>query len=99
MEGAPEDIGIAVTGNLDGTALLLLWQVDIALASGERRALIVPFAVAEGGTRLPAVEHHPEHYFELPRRQPRLTPEQRIDIFSSVVEPALQRESKTQRRC
>jgi superfamily II DNA or RNA helicase len=88
----PEEIGIAVTGNLDETALLSLWQVDIALASGERRTLIVPLAVTEDGTRLPAVEHHPERYFESPPAQPRLTPEQRIDIFSSVVEPALQRE-------
>jgi hypothetical protein len=44
------------------------------------------------GTRLPAVERQADDYFDLPTCSPAFSPERRVELFSKVVEPSLQRE-------
>ncbi len=51
-------------------------------------------AVKQDGTRVPAVERQCERYLQAPTIAPMFSPEQRIEIFSKAVEPALQRELK-----
>lgn len=90
----PEDIGIAVSGNVDTPVLLSLWMVEASAGSGERRVVIQPIAVKQDGTRVPAVERQAEQYLQGPVTSPRFEPEQRQELFAHVVEPTLQRELK-----
>jgi len=90
----PEDIGIAVTGDVDAPVLLSLWMVEASTGNGERRVLVQPIAVKQEGARIPAVERLAEHYLQAPTTSPRFAPEERLDIFARAVEPTLQRELK-----
>lgn len=88
----PEDIGIAVQGDLDISAILSIWLVEVSADKGKRRTAIQSIAVASDGTRLPAVERQAERYLRAPEAQPVLNPKERGDLFSSTIEPMLQRE-------
>ena len=90
----PEEIGIAVSGDVDSPVLLSLWMVEASAGKGERRVMVQPIAVKQDGTRVPAVERQCERYLQAPAATPRLSPEQRLDLFTRVVEPTLQRELK-----
>jgi len=90
----PEDVGIAVTGDVDAPVLLSLWMVETSTGNGERRLLVQPIAVRQDGTRVPAVERQAEHYMLAPATSPRFAPGERIEIFARAVEPTLQRELK-----
>jgi hypothetical protein len=90
----PEEIGIAVSGDVDEPVLLSLWLVEASAGKGERRVVMQPIAVKQDGTRLPAVERLCEKYLQTPPATPTFQPEQRIDLFARVVEPTLQRELK-----
>lgn len=49
----PEEIGIAVSGDLDAFVLLSLWMVEVVevfAGNGERRAVVQPIAFREEGT-------------------------------------------------
>ena len=61
---------------------------------GERRVVVQPIAVKQDGRRVPVVERQCERYLQMPPTAPKFSPEQRIDLFSRVVEPTLQRELK-----
>lgn len=89
---APEDIGIAVSGNVDIPVLLSLWMVEASAGRGERRVMVQPIAVKQDGTRTPSVERQCEQFLHAPAAAPRLSPEQRLDLFTRDVEPTLQRE-------
>lgn len=91
---SPEDIGIAVSGDVDAPVLLSLWMVEVSSGSGERRVVVQPIAVKQDGTRVPAVERQAEKYLQAPGVSPKFLPEQRQELFAHVVEPALQRELK-----
>lgn len=91
---APEDIGIAVSGDVDAPVLLSLWMVETSAGSGERRVVLQPIAVKQDGTRVPAVERQAEQYLKAPVTLPMFEPEQRQELFAHVVEPTLQRELK-----
>lgn len=91
---APEDIGIAVEGDLDGPVLLSLWMVEASVSSGERRTIIQPIAVKQDGTRMPGVERQFERYLRASAAVPQFLPEQRLELFARAVEPTLQRELK-----
>ena len=41
----PEDIGIAVSGDVDEPVLLSLWIVETSVGNGERRVVVQPIAV------------------------------------------------------
>jgi hypothetical protein len=90
----PEEIGIAVVGDVDGPVLLSLWMVETSGVSGERRVIVQPIAVKQDGTRVPAVERHCERYLQAPTTTPALSAKQRVDIFSRAIEPTLLRELK-----
>ncbi len=90
----PEEIGIAVSGDVDEPVLLSFWLVEASASKGERRVVVQPIAVKQDGTRVPVVERQCERYLQSPATAPKFSPEQRIDLFSRVVEPTLQRELK-----
>ena len=90
----PEEIGIAVTGDIDTPVLLSLWMVEVSAGNGERRIVIQPIAVKQDGTRVPTVERQCERYLQTPSTTPKFLPEQRLDMFTRIVEPTLQRELK-----
>lgn len=90
----PEDIGIAVAGDVEEPVMLSLWMVEVSAGNGERRVVVQPIAVKQDGTRVPAVERQCEHYLQAQTTLPKFTQEERVGIFSRVVEPALQRELK-----
>jgi SNF2 family DNA or RNA helicase len=89
----PEDLGIAVTGDLDSTVLLSLWMVETSAGKGERRVLIQPIAVTPDGTRVPAVERQCDAWLHATAASaPLFQPDERVDLFTHTVEPTLQRE-------
>jgi len=90
----PEEIGIAVTGDMDSPVLLSLWMVEVSAGNGERRIVIQPIAVKEDGTRVPTVERQCERYLQAPAATPSFLPEQRLELFTRAVEPTLQRDLK-----
>lgn len=90
----PEDVGIAVSGDVDPTVLLSIWMVEASAGNGERRVVVQPIAVKQDGTRVPAVERQCERYLQGAAASPRFLPEQRLDLFTRAIEPTLQRELK-----
>jgi superfamily II DNA or RNA helicase len=90
----PEDIGIAVAGDVDEPVLLSLWMVEASAGNGERRVVVQPIAVKQDGTRVPIIERQCERYLQAPAISPSFTPEQRLALFAHTVEPTLQRELK-----
>jgi hypothetical protein len=90
----PEDIGIAVAGDFDAPVLLSFWLVESSKDNGERYVSVQPIAVKQDGTRIPAVERQADHYLQAPSISPRLPVNERLELFTQLVEPALQRELK-----
>ncbi|WP_421175013.1 DEAD/DEAH box helicase [Aeromonas enteropelogenes] len=90
----PEDIGIAVSGDVDALVVLSLWMVEASAGNGERRIVVQPIAVKPDGTRVPAVERRAEQYLQAPVTSSCFVQEQRQELFAHVVEPTLQRELK-----
>jgi superfamily II DNA or RNA helicase len=91
---APEEVGIAVSGDVTEPVLLTLWIVEASAGKGERRVVVQPIAVKQNGARVPAVEHLCEKYLNSPPATPVFQPEQRELLFADFVEPTLQRELK-----
>lgn len=89
-----EDVGIAVSGDVDSPVLLSLWMIEASAGNGERRVVVQPIAVKQDGSRVPSIERHAESYLNAPAALPRFTAEQRLELFARVVEPTLQRELK-----
>ncbi|GEC59592.1 hypothetical protein ABIF38_003017 [Bradyrhizobium japonicum] len=90
----PENLGIAVSGEVGGQVLLSLWMVETSGGNGERRVVVQPIAVKQDGARAPAVERLREKYFQAQSAVPTLRAEQLLDVFTRAVEPTLQRELK-----
>jgi len=90
----PEEVGVAVSGDVNEPILLSLWMIEASVGNGERRVVVQPIAVKEDGTRVPAVERMSEQYLQAPPATPTFRPEQRSDLFVRTVEPTLQRELK-----
>jgi hypothetical protein len=90
----PEEIGLAVSGDVEAPVMLSLWMVEASAGNCERRIIVQPIAVRQDGTRVPAVERQAEQYLQAPGTSPKLTPEQRLGLFAQIVEPTLQRELK-----
>ncbi len=91
---SPEEIGISVSGDIDTLVLLSIWVVEVSSGNGERRIIVQPIAVRQDGTRVPSAERQFDQYFHSQSTRPKLTLEQRIELFSSAIEPTLQRELK-----
>jgi len=90
----PEEIGIAVAGDVAEPVLLSLWLIEASARKGERRVVVQPIAVKQDGSRVPAVERQCERYMQAPTTSQTFSPEQRLELFSRIVDPALQRELK-----
>jgi hypothetical protein len=90
----PEEVGIAVSGDVEAPMMLSLWMVEASAGNGERRIVIQPIAVKQDGTRVPAIERLSEQYLQAPTTMPQFVTDQRIELFNRVVEPTLQRELK-----
>jgi superfamily II DNA or RNA helicase len=90
----PENLGITVSGEVEGQVLLSIWMVETSAGNGERHVVLQPIAVKQDGARVPAVERQCEKYFQAQSAVPTLRPEQRLDLFTRAVEPTLQRELK-----
>ena len=90
----PEDVGIAVSGDVDEPVLLSLWMVEASAGKCERRVVVQPIAVKQDGTRIPAVERLCEKFLQASPATPIFRTEQRSDLFTHAVEPTLQRELK-----
>jgi SNF2 family DNA or RNA helicase len=90
----PEEIGISVSETVDEAVLLAIWIVEASADSGERRTIVQPIAIKAGGTRVPTVERHCDRYLQAKATTPVLAPEARLNLFSRVIEPMLQRDLK-----
>jgi hypothetical protein len=90
----PEEIGIAVSGDVDVPVLLSFWRIEVSTGQGERRVVIQSIAVRQDGSRVPLIERQGERYLLAPTTSPRFVPEQRLELFANSIEPALQRELK-----
>ncbi|WP_434633161.1 DEAD/DEAH box helicase [Chromobacterium sp. CV08] len=90
----PEDIGIAVSGDVGAPVLLSLWMVEASTGNGERRVVVQSIAVRQDGTRVPMVERLAEQYLQAPVTLPMFSPAQRQELFAQLIEPTLQRELK-----
>jgi hypothetical protein len=90
----PEELAIAVEGDVEEPVLLSFWLVVVSAGNGERRVVVQSIAVSQDGTRVPTVEQQGERYLQAPPAMPKLSPEQRLELFGLVVEPTLQRELK-----
>lgn len=91
---APEEIGIAVYGDVDEPVALSIWMVEASAGTGERRMVLQPIAVKQDGTRVPTVERQCERYLQAAATSSIFTAEQRLELLARVVEPTLQRELK-----
>lgn len=87
----PEDVGICVKGS-DGNALVSAWLVETSTGKGERRTILQIIAVRADGTRIPSVERQFDKLLRSAPASPAMTPDQRLSILTTTIEPALQRE-------
>jgi len=90
----PENVGLAVQGDVDDPVLLSLWMVETSGKSGDRRVVVQAIAVKQDGSRVPSVERQCERYLQAPAALAKFSAEERLDMFVRIVEPTLQRELK-----
>ena len=90
----PEQLGVAVQGDGDGLVLLSNWLVESSAANGGKRVFIQSIAISADGSRMPSIERLATRYLQNPAATPRLTAQERLELFTSAVEPTLQRELK-----
>lgn len=88
----PENIGIAVAENVEEPVLLSLWMVEAFAKNGERRVLIQPIAVKQDGSRVLVVERSVDQYWHADVVSPQIPSDLRRELFTQIIEPALQRE-------
>lgn len=88
----PEQLGVSLEGAEVGTTLLSFWLVEASAGSGEKRVSVQPIAVKPDGTRVPSVERQASQFFHAAETIPILSPEERLSLFASAIEPTLQRE-------
>ncbi|KQM40859.1 DEAD/DEAH box helicase [Sphingomonas sp. Leaf10] len=89
----PEELGLSVSSSdVAETGLLSFWKVETSTASGDRRVLLQPIAVTHEGVRIPSIERQYDRYWQASPTLPKLSSQQRLALFSSIVEPMLQRE-------
>jgi len=91
---APESLGATAQGDGSGVTLLSLWMVEMSAGNGERRIAVQPIAVNKDGTRVPVVERQADQFLRAQSAQPKLSPDERLVLFATAVEPTLQRELK-----
>ncbi|RZF25891.1 DEAD/DEAH box helicase [Paraburkholderia sp. UYCP14C] len=90
----PEELGIAVQGDIKQPVLLSFWLVEVSGGHGERRVVMHTIAIKEDGTRTPMVERQGERYMQASVATPFFSTDRRLELFAHAVEPSLQRELK-----
>jgi SNF2 family DNA or RNA helicase len=90
----PEELGFAVVGDASSPVILSLWRVEFASSNGERRVTVQPIALKRDGTRVPAAERQSELLLHGNPTEPQFLPDERVQLFNSIVEPTLERELK-----
>jgi superfamily II DNA or RNA helicase len=88
----PEQLGIAVSGDVSTRTILTVWLVEFMANTGERKVALMPISALENGSRMPPVERLPEQFFRSNQSKSWLDVEQRNAIFSEMIEPSLLRE-------
>jgi hypothetical protein len=92
----PDEIGIAVSGDVESPVMLSIWAVETP--GDGRRKQVLPIAVDAGGSRVPQVELRFAEFFRAPPCEPALRADLRQELFRRDVEPALQREVRHRRQ-
>lgn len=87
-----DELGISVQADVECAILLLIWETEIMISSGNRRTIVISIAMDESGRRYPSVERIHHTLFQKDSCNPHLTAEQRMSIYRRFFEPALQRE-------
>ena len=88
----PEELGVAVSGESEGPAVLYYWLVESSNGKGDRRTFVQPVAVKLDGSRIPSLEHLGQRLFQRKPSSTLLPSDARYEFFKNMVEPILQRE-------
>ncbi len=89
-----EDIGLAMQGDVGESVVLSIWMVETSGRNGDRRTVVQPIAIRRDGKRVPAIERNCEACYQASASSPRFSTEERLDVFTQIIEPTLQRELK-----
>jgi superfamily II DNA or RNA helicase len=89
---SPSLLGASVQGADGLSGFLCFWNVEASNKNGERKTTVQAIAVASDGKRMPMLERNPRAIIDSPSMRSRLSDEQRLSLFASTIEPALQRE-------
>jgi hypothetical protein len=88
----PEEIGVAVTGDGEGPAVLSFWHVEYVTSQGDIKITVLPIAVRPDGSRVPAIERRAEAIFHCSPSVPVMPTVQRKSLVPEHIETAVQRE-------
>ena len=91
---SPSLLGLSVQGTDGDSCFLCLWNVETSSSKGDRQTIVQTIAVSTDGKRMPILERNVRIYLDRPTRNSRLSDQQRLELFTSMIEPALQRELK-----
>jgi superfamily II DNA or RNA helicase len=90
---APENIGLAVTGDDAAThGVVTCWLISARMPKGEQRVFVQSIAVRNDGQRMPSWERQLDHHLARKVASSRWTEQQRLTHLHDEVEPALDRE-------
>lgn len=87
-----DELGISVQADVESEILLLIWETEIMISSGNRRTIVISIAMDESGRRHPSVEKIHHAFFQKESCNPHFSAEQRNSIYRKFSESALQRE-------
>jgi superfamily II DNA or RNA helicase len=90
---APENIGLAVTGDDAAThGVVTCWLISARMPKGEQRVFVQSIAVRNDGQRMPPWERQLDRHLARKVASSRWTEQQRLTHLHDEVEPALDRE-------
>nr|WP_283161040.1 SNF2-related protein [Xanthomonas nasturtii] len=87
-----DELGISVQADVKSEILLLIWETEIMISSGNRRTIVISIAMDESGRRYPSVEKIHHDFFQRESCKPHFSAEQINSIYRQFSESALQRE-------
>ena len=88
----PEQVGLAVKADVESVSMLTIWRVEASSTGGQRKTIVQPIAVRADGARLPAIERRIDIVMHGEPAKPDWSAADRLSVFESTVEAALQRE-------
>lgn len=87
-----DELGISVQADVESEILLLIFETEIMISSGNRRTIVISIAMDENGRRYPSIEKTHHAFFQKESCSPHFSAEQRNSIYRKFSESALQRE-------